>query len=173
MFKVETPTSVDELNAYYHFRWEMLRKPWNNPEGSEKDEYDQVGHHRMVRDTSGQIIAIARLHYNTSEEAQIRHVAVANDYQGKGLGRFIVSSMEALAIENGVKKLVTNSREISVPFFQRCGYEMQNEGESPSEFGPQNRFQMTKRLHLNGLKMHPLWCDALEKTWHEIGRAHV
>lgn len=167
MFKVETPATEDELAAYYHFRWEMLRKPWNNPLGSEKDEYDQVGHHRMVREPDGRLIAIARLHYNSSDEAQIRHVAVSPDYQGKGLGRFIVSSLEGLAMEEGVKTLVTNSREISVPFFRHCGYEMQNEGDTPSEFGPQNRFQMIKRLHSNSLKKHPEWCDELERTWHE------
>lgn len=167
MFKVEIPTTESELAAYYHFRWLMLRKPWNNPEGSEKDEYDQVGHHRMIRGKHGDLIAIARLHYNSSDEAQIRHVAVSGEHQGNGLGRFIVAAMESLAAEEGVKTLVTNSRETSIAFFQRCGYEIEDSSENPTDMGPQGRCQMIKRLHLNGLKMHPQWCDELEQVWHQ------
>ena len=60
MYKVETPQSDEEFEKYFAFRWFMLRKPWNFPLGSEKDEYEQVGIHRMVLDAEGEVIAIGR-----------------------------------------------------------------------------------------------------------------
>ncbi len=31
MFKLITPTTENQLNKYYHFRWQMLREPWRMP----------------------------------------------------------------------------------------------------------------------------------------------
>ena len=45
MYKVVTPKSDTEFEAYFHFRWAHLRQPWNFPPGSEKDEYEQVAEH--------------------------------------------------------------------------------------------------------------------------------
>jgi len=166
MYKIETPVNAQDFEEYFHFRWLMLRKPWNCPPGSEKDEYDQISHHRMVRSQHGEVIAIARMHLNSTEEAQIRHVAVEKSYQGKGLGKFIVSAMEALAIEEGVTKLVTNSREQSIAFFKSCGY--QEEGEASNEMGQPLRQQMVKHCCESAMaKIHPQWCDELQKTWYD------
>lgn len=166
MYKIETPESQQEFDEYFHFRWKMLREPWHCPPGSEKDEYDQISHHKLVRDQQNNIIAVARMHLNSSEEAQIRHVAVATDYQKKGLGKFIVSALEAIAIEEGVSKLVTNSREQSVPFFTRCGYQL--EGEISKEMGQPQRQQMVKHcVDSASARIHPKWCAELQNTWHE------
>ncbi|MCR4448093.1 GNAT family N-acetyltransferase, partial [Aeromonas veronii] len=37
MYRVVTPQTVAELDAYYQLRWELLRKPFNLPVGSERD----------------------------------------------------------------------------------------------------------------------------------------
>lgn len=50
MYHLRIPTTEAEFNAYYQFRWEMLRKPFNHPLGSEKDGYDLTAHHQMVVD---------------------------------------------------------------------------------------------------------------------------
>jgi len=60
MYKIETPETDAEFDAYFEFRWLMLRKPWNFPQGSEKDEYEQVSEHRMIRNNKGEVIAIGR-----------------------------------------------------------------------------------------------------------------
>ena len=48
----------------------MLREPWKYPEGSEKDEYEQVSQHRMIRNSDGDVIAVGRVHMNSAEEAK-------------------------------------------------------------------------------------------------------
>lgn len=166
MYKIETPQTDSELEAYFKFRWEVLRKPLNYPEGSEKDEYEQVSQHRMLLNSAGEIIAAGRFHFNTPEEIQIRHIAVHKDQQGKGLGRFIISALEAEAIEQGAQRSVTNSLESSVDFFAHCGYEIV--GEAPNELGTIKRKQMLKKLsQSHSLMLHPKWCESLQKTWYD------
>ena len=40
MYHLRVPKTDQELESYFHFRWAMLRKPLNQPQGSEKDGYD-------------------------------------------------------------------------------------------------------------------------------------
>ena len=37
MYHLRVPETAEELDAYYQFRWEMLRKPLHQPMGSERD----------------------------------------------------------------------------------------------------------------------------------------
>jgi thioesterase domain-containing protein len=166
MYKVDTPSTPEDLDSYYQFRWLMLRKPWNYPMGSEKDEYELVGQHRMVRDGSGNIVAIGRVHLNTAEEAQLRHIAVSPEAQNKGLGRMVMSALESVARDQGAVRMVTNSREVSIPFFSACGFKI--EKEASTELGKLQRKQMVKKLtELNTIFLNPIWCKELQKTWHE------
>ncbi|MCV2884294.1 bifunctional GNAT family N-acetyltransferase/hotdog fold thioesterase [Aestuariibacter sp. AA17] len=166
MYRIDTPNTDEDFEHYFHFRWEMLRKPWNYPQGSEKDEYEAVAEHRVVKDAKGNIVAIGRVHMNTAEEAQIRHIAVSPSAQGKGLGKLILSALENVARDQGAIRLVTNSREISIHFFQACGFEI--ESEAPAELGQLKRQQMVKRLtDVNKILLHPQWCNELQKTWHD------
>jgi len=166
VYKISTPSNEQELKAYFHFRWQILRQPFHLPEGSEKDEYESVAEHRMITDGKGQVIAVGRVHLNTPEEAQVKHIAVSNEMRGKGLGQMIVAALEVVAREMGVERLVTNSMDTSVEFFRSCGYELQELG--PKELDMQRRQQMLKKLEQQGaVKLHPNWCEELQKTWHE------
>ena len=122
MYKIIKPTTEQELAAYFHFRWQILKAPFNFPEGSEKDEYELVAEHRMIVNVNNDIMAIGRVHFNTAEEVQIRHIAVAFEAHGKGYGSLIVATLEKVAIEQGAIRAVTNSLESSRAFFEICGY---------------------------------------------------
>ncbi|MGB3724601.1 MAG: bifunctional GNAT family N-acetyltransferase/hotdog fold thioesterase [Glaciecola sp.] len=166
MFTIAKPNTEQELQQYFTFRWQCLRQPWGFPEGSEKDEYESVSEHRMLVNGAGEIAAIGRVHLNTSEEAQIRHVAVSDKYRRKGLGHTMLSALEQVARDLGAERAVTNSRETSIHFFQACGYKIEN--DAPVELGKLKRKQMSKDLVDNSvLMLHPLWCKELQNTWHE------
>jgi thioesterase domain-containing protein len=166
MFKIDTPHTEQEFAEYFAFRWMILRKPWNYPLGSEKDEYEQVGEHRMIRNAQGEVIAVGRVHMNTAEEAQIRHIAVEKSMQGKGLAKMTMSALESVARSEGAVRMVTNSRNLSVAFFTRCGFEVVK--EASNELGSLKRQQMVKRLsELDSIILHPTWCEQLQTTWHE------
>ncbi|RDV24190.1 GNAT family N-acetyltransferase [Alteromonas aestuariivivens] len=166
MFRVVTPKNDQEFEKYFAFRWQYLRQPWNFPPGSEKDEYEQVAEHRMIVNSEGEVVACGRVHMNTAEEAQIRHIAVHSAYHRRGLGQMMLGALEAVARDQGAIRAVTNSREISIPFFSSCGFVI--EREAPTELGLLKRQQMVKKLtDLSSLVLHPKWCTELQKTWSE------
>ncbi len=39
MYHLRVPQTAEELDMYYQFRWEMLRKPLHQPQGSERDAW--------------------------------------------------------------------------------------------------------------------------------------
>ncbi len=91
------PQTPEEFKQYYSLRYKILRKPWGKPRGSERDNEDEISHHRMIIDeATGDAIAVGRLQFKTREEAQIRYMAVADNYQGQGLGSKIVTVLEIL-----------------------------------------------------------------------------
>ena len=166
MYKIDTPSSEQDFAEYFAFRWKMLREPWKFPEGSEKDEYEQVSQHRMMRSPDGSVIAVGRVHMNTAEEAQVRHVAVEKAYQGKGLAKMLVASLEAVARAEGAVRIVTNSTQASLALFTSLGFKAQK--EAPKELGEQQRQQMVKKLtDLSSILLHPKWCKLLQNTWHD------
>ena len=60
--KIIKPTSSEELKKYYNLRYEVLRKPWLQPKGSERDDGDKTSLHRMIIDeSSGKAVPVGRL----------------------------------------------------------------------------------------------------------------
>lgn len=164
MFRITTPTTEQEFEQYFEFRWQVLRKPWNYPPGSEKDEYETVSEHRMILNGNGEIVACGRVHLNIAEEAQIRHIAVSQAEQRKGLGQMILSALETVARNLGAERAITNSRETSIEFFKSCGFEI--EAQAPNELDKLKRSQMVKILTDNNvLMLHPKWCNELQLLW--------
>lgn len=163
--QVITPTTEQEWDAYYALRYQVLRKPFRRPPGSEKDEYDQVGQHRMLVKADNSIVGIGRLHFNSSEEAQIRFMVVAPKYQGEGHGVLLVQSLELLARQQGAKRVIIRSRDTTLGFYLKCGYEIKEEGNTVDN--PMAEHQLVKLLDpVNHIVYRPTWCGELQKTWH-------
>lgn len=165
MSRVITPTTPEQLEAYYDLRWRVLRQPFQRPRGSEQDEYDQVGYHRMVVNAAGAAIAIGRLHFNTPEEAQIRFMASAPEHRGEGHGVSIVHALETLARAEGAKHIVINCRDNTLGFYLKCGYDIMEEADTVQN--PQAEHHLRKVLtpH-NRIIYRPDWCLELQQTWH-------
>ncbi|EJL6513602.1 YiiD C-terminal domain-containing protein [Vibrio cholerae] len=164
MFKLITPTTDNQLNKYFHFRWQMLREPWRMPIGSERDEYDSMSHHRMIVDSRGYPMAIGRLYITPDCEGQIRYMAVKANRRSKGMGSLILVALESLARQEGAKRLVCNAREDAIPFYAKNGFERR--GELTDERGPVRHQQMVKTLDpmVNVLRK-PEWCTELQDRW--------
>ena len=119
------PQTPEEFKQYYSLRYKILRKPWGQPRGSERDNEDEISHHRMIIDeVTGDAIAVGRLQVNTKEEAQIRYMAVADNCQGKGLGSKIVTALEDIALDKGANRIILQARKNAVQFYQRNGYKV-------------------------------------------------
>ena len=119
------PQTPEEFKQYYSLRYKILRKPWGQPRGSERDNEDEISYHRMIIDeATGDAIAVGRLQVNTKEEAQIRYMAVADNYQGQGLGSKIVTALEDIALDKGANRIILQARKNAVQFYQRNGYKV-------------------------------------------------
>jgi len=123
--KIIEPTTSEEFKKYYNLRYEVLRKPWLQPKGSERDEEEETSLHRMIIDEpNGKAVAVGRLQFNTIEEAQIRYMAVSDDYQGMGYGSKIVKALDNIAREKGSRRIILQSRENAVKFYEKNGYKI-------------------------------------------------
>ena len=119
------PTTSKEFKKYYNLRYEILRKPWGQPLGSEKDKGEETSIHRMIIDEStGEVLAVGRLQFNSKDEAQIRYMAVADEFQGQGLGSQIISALEDVAWEKGSRKIILQSRKNALQFYKNNGYKI-------------------------------------------------
>ncbi|ENY71688.1 bifunctional GNAT family N-acetyltransferase/hotdog fold thioesterase [Aeromonas diversa] len=163
MYRVITPHTDTELDAYYRLRWELLRKPFNLPLGSERDEYDSVAIHRMMLDEADNPIAVGRL-FVGGDEAQIRFMGMLPEFRGRGLGARMVEDLEQRAREEKVKRLVMNARQEAVEFYRKCGFI--EVGEGPVTFGRIPHRQMIKSLApLQTIAYRPEWCQDLATRW--------
>ena len=123
--KIIEPNSSAEFEQYYNLRYEVLRRPWLQPKGSEKDDDDKSSIHRMIIDESnGKAVAVGRLQFNTTEEAQIRYMAVSDNYQLKGYGNIIVKTLEDIALNKGIRNIILQARENALKFYWKNGYEI-------------------------------------------------
>jgi len=78
----------------------------------------------MVIDNDGIVAGAGRLQLNTPKLAQIRYMAVDLNLHGKGIGKKIMNALEEEASRRGAKSVFLQAREIAVPFYLSCGYEI-------------------------------------------------
>jgi len=141
-----TPHTDAHWKAYYALRYTVLREPWNQPLGSEVLGDEPAAIHIMAMD-GDQAIGVARMHESAPQQGQVRCVAVATDQQGKGVGKAIMLELEGQAAILGWNEIVLEARENAVPFYQRLGYEI--EQESYLLFGEIQHYRMKKALLLS------------------------
>ena len=51
--QLTSPVSEADYDAYYELRWKILRAPWNQPRGSERDDREADSTHLMVVEGNG------------------------------------------------------------------------------------------------------------------------
>ncbi|WP_019026490.1 bifunctional GNAT family N-acetyltransferase/hotdog fold thioesterase [Colwellia piezophila] len=159
-----SPKNAVEFEQYYQLRWQILRQPWNQPLGSERDNLEQASFHRMIFDENNNVLAVGRLEQSDQFSAQIRFMAVSAEAQGQGLGQQIMKSLEHQARKLGITKITLNARENALAFYQRLGYV--SHGFSHLLFDEINHFSMSKVLTPCDNHQQQL-SNALQTTWHD------
>ena len=140
---IKEPETKEEFEQYYDLRWKILRKPWKQPRGSEKDEQENDSIHIMVIQNDN-IIGCGRGHFNSPTEAQIRYMAVEDEFQGEGVGSKILKTLERKLKEKGARVIILNSRENAVKFYQKHNYKIIEKGNIL--FGVIEHFKMRKEV---------------------------
>ena len=117
----KSPSSSEEFKEYDLFRWEILRKPLGKSIKSLKDEYEDSSYH-LIGVIDNKIIACGRLHFNSDNEAQIRYMAIDENFQRKGIGVKIIKLLEVEAKKRQINKIVLNARNHVIEFYAKSGY---------------------------------------------------
>ncbi len=145
MIIIESPRTKEDFKAYYHLRFKVLRDPIGQPHGSEKDDYEPISKHYMAVDSeTDEIVGVVKLFEKDAETGQFSHLAVAEAYQKRGIGRQLIAKVEEVARESGYKKLGTLTRLTATGFYERCGYEAK--GITGVLFGRMQMMWMEKTL---------------------------
>jgi predicted GNAT family N-acyltransferase len=142
--RLSSPQSAVEWDEYFDLRWRVLRAPWQQPRGSEKDDIEADSQHLMIAGKDSRPLAIGRLHFNTPVEAQVRFMAVDPSAQGRGLGSKILQECERRARVAGAKSIVLNARDDAQPFYQKHGFAVA--GPAPTIFNAVKHVRMCKVL---------------------------
>ncbi len=143
-FQIRPPSSELEFQSYYDLRFRILREPWNQPRGSEKDEFEDAAFHLGAWDSNGRLLGVGRLHQATDRIGQIRYMAVEPCFRNRGCGQAILSRLEAQARNQCLLKIILNARKEALGFYQRAGYQVI--GPAHNLFDSIPHFQMSKQL---------------------------
>ena len=123
-FLINNPKSRSDFDSYYYLRWKILRKPHDHEIGSEKDSKELDSYHVMASTMNGELIGVGRIHKDNNKKAQIRYMAVEEDYRKKHVGMLILDKLENYAIDESIESIYLNSRESALKFYIKNGYKI-------------------------------------------------
>jgi ribosomal protein S18 acetylase RimI-like enzyme len=141
--EIRSPKTTSEWEEYYNLRYRILREPWKQPRGSERNEGDATGMHFGLYD-SNQLLGILRLDSMEIGISQIRFMAVETSNQGKGIGENLMLFAEEISKNRGDKKIILHAREIALGFYEKMGYQLIE--KSHLLFGEIQHYLMEKNI---------------------------
>jgi len=121
MHTVQIANTQNQIAAIIDLRYDILRKPWNQPKETSSDGMEDTAINAFIVD-NGKVIACGRLQDNGEGLGQIRYMAVDANYQGKGLGKLIVIKLEEEARNINIRTVELQARENAVEFYKSQGY---------------------------------------------------
>ena len=119
MIKVIKPEGVFPL------RRAVLRKNMPNEPHEFLGDFDENTFHLGYFEKN-ELIGIVTLMKN-GNIAQLRGMAVADNHQGKGIGKKLVLEAEKILLNEKISKIWMNARENAVPFYEKLGYKIEGE----------------------------------------------
>ena len=122
MFTIKTPTTHDDFKAYYALRYRVLREPWGHPKGTEKDDYEPISEHFMAVTENGEVVGVVKVYQKGECTGYISHLAVAPEYQHRGIGHLLLKTVETRARERGFCALETMARATATVYFEKYGF---------------------------------------------------
>jgi len=118
----KSPQTDNDWIDYFQLRWKLLRKPWGQPPGSERDELEKNSYHIMALDQTGQTVGVARIHQGENNTAQIRYMAVLDSLQQTGIGSQLLERLEKQAEDWNTETIWLNARNTALGFYIKKGY---------------------------------------------------
>lgn len=163
MIECIAPQTKAQFLQYYQLRWQVLRKPWQQELGSERDNLEDQSIHRMLINEKQDVLGVGRLHFTEQNHAQIRYMAISPESQGLGFGQQLMDELESEAIKRGAITISLNAREHAINFYQRFGYQLHQ--FSHLLYDEIKHFTMSKNLGSLEENQNIL-TNELQETWY-------
>ena len=123
-----SPKSAQDFEKYYDLRWRILRKPWDQPKGSEVNAQDSIAFHIMA-EINNEIVGVGCIHELDKGAGRIRFMGVDEGYQKRGIAKRMMQILEDYARNQGWKKIRLWAREIAWDFYLKLDYFVIADGE--------------------------------------------
>lgn len=133
-----TPAYEQELEL----RFRVLREPLGHPRAAVAFPFESQSLHLVAVDESG-VLGCVLFHPETAAEGRLFQMAVSPALQGSGIGRRLVSRLEAELRARGFRAVTLHARQSAVLFYEKLGYAC--EGAPFEEVGVPHR-HMRKTL---------------------------
>ncbi|MCU0360479.1 MAG: GNAT family N-acetyltransferase [Bacteroidia bacterium] len=143
--QVHISRNPEEFEKILELRFKVLRAPWNQSKASATDEKENESYNAYILSSEGGVIACGRLQENENKVGQIRYMAVDANWQGKGLGKTILETLETKAKELGFKKIELQARENALEFYKSNKYSIDE--KSFLLWGQIQHYKMSKTLN--------------------------
>jgi len=114
-------TTAGRAGAYY-VRIQAMARKHHIPLDVEFDEHDTPDTMYVVAVDDYLPIATCRLYPEDDERMMLGRIVVLPEYRRQGIGTLVVREAEAWARELGFMKVVVESRDNKIPFYESMGY---------------------------------------------------
>ncbi|MFI5171482.1 MAG: GNAT family N-acetyltransferase [Chitinophagales bacterium] len=102
-------------------RYEILRRPlklnFTSRQLAEEKNFYHLGYYY-----NNKLVACLMLVPENNGKMKMKQVAVANEFQGKGIGAKLVLTSENFAKEKGFGIMYCHARDKAIPFYKKLGY---------------------------------------------------
>lgn len=106
----------------YELREEILRKPIGlslKNEDLSGDALDVI----VIAENNDDIIGCVMIHpTDNTEVLKLRQMAVADKWQGKGVGNLLMKAAEQQCRDKGARKIILHARVTAQTFYEKLGY---------------------------------------------------
>ena len=110
-----------EYNDVWQLREEVLRKPLglSLKDGDQSMDTDDV---IFIAKEADKVVGCLMLHSISTTIVKFRQMAVAPEYQGKGIGKMIVNAAEKFVAEQEYATITLHARQVVMGFYESLGY---------------------------------------------------
>lgn len=121
MTEVKLTNDKQKIEEIIDLRYMVLRQPWNKSRETATDDLEFTSVNAYIQENE-MIVACGRLQNNGGDTGQIRYMAVHPDFQGKGLGKLILSKLEEEGKRIGLQIIELQARENAIRFYKSQNY---------------------------------------------------
>ena len=102
-------------------RYSVLQAPFGVARDDNWNDEDPARRHLVAIAADGRVVGYAQL--LKGGDAQIRQIAVDPEWQGRGVGRELVTTLIERAEADGLAEIWLNARVSAIGFYERLGFE--------------------------------------------------